>query len=244
MTIWPRVKFPRDFINILADPSPATLERMIQAGQQSAFPKIKFVENRIKIERKIEAGLRAAVGEKKSGSNGRGTTYSAFDMLHSVPPTPSEEHEQHNFLASVATAAAPPLSLTLPSSPRISTSHRPSSPSLVRRLNRGWWNPPPSSSRPGSSASPASIRRSSSVLEELSRQTRVFYRDREDEEERHERYEDDSGVPEEDSEHDVEEVGPQRGGGSKAGSVGSVVDPLVEMAEEVGDGQGDDVFRT
>jgi len=72
----------------------------------------------------------------------------------------------------------------------------------------------------------------------------VLYRDREDEEERHERYEDDSNVPEEDSEYDVEEVQLQRGKGNKAGSVGSVVDPLVEMAEEVVDGTEDDVFRT
>jgi len=85
------------------------------------------------------------------------------------------------------------------------------------------------------------------VLEELSRQTRVLYRDREDEDERHEEYHEDSGVPEEDSEHDVEEVLQQqqrRLRGSKAGSVGDVVDPLVEMAEEVVDGDGEDVFRT
>jgi len=86
------------------------------------------------------------------------------------------------------------------------------------------------------------------VLEELSRQTRVLYRDHDDDQhddEQHE-YDESSGVPEEDSEHDVEEVLQQRKKGRKVGSIprkGSVVDPLVEMAEEVVDGDADDVFR-
>jgi hypothetical protein len=85
------------------------------------------------------------------------------------------------------------------------------------------------------------------VLEELSRQTRVLYRDHDEDDERQEEDNEDSGVPEEDSEHDVEETIRDRLEGSKAGRTartGSVVDPLVEMAEEVVDGETGGVFKT
>ncbi|KAM7215721.1 protein of unknown function (DUF3336) domain containing protein [Rhypophila decipiens] len=59
VTIWPKCKFPSDFIHILDDPDPARLARMIHEGQHSAFPKIKFISNRLKVERLAEAGRRA-----------------------------------------------------------------------------------------------------------------------------------------------------------------------------------------
>lgn len=57
ITIWPKTVIS-DYFNILSDPTPARLARMLQFGQQSAFPKLKFVSNRIKIERIIETGRR------------------------------------------------------------------------------------------------------------------------------------------------------------------------------------------
>ena len=42
---------------ILSDPTPERLARMLLVGQQSAFPKLLFIENRMKIERLIEKGL-------------------------------------------------------------------------------------------------------------------------------------------------------------------------------------------
>jgi len=84
------------------------------------------------------------------------------------------------------------------------------------------------------------------VLEELSRQTRVLYRDHDDDQ--HEEYDENLGVTEEDTEHDVEEVIQQHQRRMRESKVagrsrlGSVVDPLVEMAEEVVDGEADDVF--
>jgi hypothetical protein len=57
ITIWPRSVIS-DFWRILSDPTPERLARMLYIGQQSAFPKLKFVANRLKIERKIEAGRR------------------------------------------------------------------------------------------------------------------------------------------------------------------------------------------
>jgi predicted acylesterase/phospholipase RssA len=56
ITIWPR-SIPSDFLRILSDPDPPILARMLQVGQQSAFGKLLFIANRIKIERLIEHGL-------------------------------------------------------------------------------------------------------------------------------------------------------------------------------------------
>ncbi|KAB5558663.1 lipase [Coniochaeta sp. 2T2.1] len=57
ITIWPR-SVPSDFIHILDDPNNARMARMIHEGQQSAFPKLKFVANRLKVERLVEQGRR------------------------------------------------------------------------------------------------------------------------------------------------------------------------------------------
>ena len=56
ITIWPKSKFS-DFWHILSDPTPERLARMIQVGQQSTFPKLLFIANRMKIERLVEQGL-------------------------------------------------------------------------------------------------------------------------------------------------------------------------------------------
>lgn len=56
ITIWPK-SIPSDFIHILSDPSPERLARMIHVGQQSAFSKIQFIQNRLKIENAIMKGL-------------------------------------------------------------------------------------------------------------------------------------------------------------------------------------------
>nr|CDP31951.1 Putative protein similar to patatin-like phospholipase domain-containing protein NCU11180 of Neurospora crassa [Podospora anserina S mat+] len=57
VTIWPNAKVT-DFFGILSDPDEAKLARMIHEGQQSAFPKIKFVANRLRVERLVERGRR------------------------------------------------------------------------------------------------------------------------------------------------------------------------------------------
>lgn len=56
ITIWPK-SIPSDFWNILSDPSADRLARMLHVGQQSAFPKIQFIQNRMKIENLIMLGL-------------------------------------------------------------------------------------------------------------------------------------------------------------------------------------------
>lgn len=57
VTIWPK-SVVSDFWHILSDPDPQRLARMIHEGKQSAFPKLKFIANRLKIERLIEIGRR------------------------------------------------------------------------------------------------------------------------------------------------------------------------------------------
>ncbi|KAI0460362.1 ADP-ribosylation factor family-domain-containing protein [Xylaria acuta] len=57
ITIWPQVQLS-DIWKILADPDPDRLARMLHEGQQSAFPKLKFIANRLKIEHLIEQGRR------------------------------------------------------------------------------------------------------------------------------------------------------------------------------------------
>ncbi|KAK1676759.1 patatin-like phospholipase [Colletotrichum godetiae] len=57
ITVWPKT-VPSDFVHILSDPDPPRLARMIHEGQQRGYPILKFVGNRLKIERLIEQGRR------------------------------------------------------------------------------------------------------------------------------------------------------------------------------------------
>ncbi|KAK4190105.1 ADP-ribosylation factor family-domain-containing protein [Podospora australis] len=71
VTIWPKSKL-LDFFKILSDPDEARLARMIHEGQQSAFPKIKFVANRLRIERLVERGRRENRPSQFVGLGGSG----------------------------------------------------------------------------------------------------------------------------------------------------------------------------
>ncbi|KAL4928516.1 patatin-like phospholipase domain-containing protein [Aspergillus undulatus] len=68
VTIWPKT-VPSDFWHILSDPSPERLARMLRTGQQSTFPKIQFIKNRLKVELAILDGL-----HRLSPSGGRDLT--------------------------------------------------------------------------------------------------------------------------------------------------------------------------
>ncbi|KAI1167920.1 lipase [Nemania serpens] len=67
ITIWPQAR-PSDLWQILSDPDPDRLARMLHEGQQSAFPKLKFIGNRLKIERLIEQGRRQTRPGVRRGS--------------------------------------------------------------------------------------------------------------------------------------------------------------------------------
>ncbi|KAF8246490.1 FabD/lysophospholipase-like protein [Wilcoxina mikolae CBS 423.85] len=55
ITLWPKTVLS-DFWFILSDPSRERLERMLETGQRCTYSKLKFVENRLKIERVVEHG--------------------------------------------------------------------------------------------------------------------------------------------------------------------------------------------
>lgn len=57
VTVWPK-SVTSDYWNILSDPSPERLARMIKVGERSCWPRIRFIENRLKVERVILDGLR------------------------------------------------------------------------------------------------------------------------------------------------------------------------------------------
>ncbi|KAJ8133044.1 hypothetical protein O1611_g582 [Lasiodiplodia mahajangana] len=67
ITIWPRSQLS-DIWKILSDPDPDRLARMLHEGQQSTFPKLKFIANRLKIERLIEQGRRETRTGVRRGS--------------------------------------------------------------------------------------------------------------------------------------------------------------------------------
>lgn len=83
ITIWPRSKL-MDFVHILTDPTPARLARMIHEGQQSAFPTVKFVANRLKIERLVERGRRETRGLTANGGRGGLESIISEDDLRSL----------------------------------------------------------------------------------------------------------------------------------------------------------------
>ncbi|KIH92991.1 lipid acyl hydrolase [Sporothrix brasiliensis 5110] len=73
ITIWPK-SIPSDFVHLLSDPDPPRLARMLHEGRQSAFPPLKFVSNRLRIERLVERGrletrLQAAGGTAAGAAN-------------------------------------------------------------------------------------------------------------------------------------------------------------------------------
>ena len=99
ITIWPKSRIS-DFWYILSDPTPERLARMLFAGQQSAFPKLLFIENRMKIERLIEEGLTLG-GSDKADMEGMATgdrqsiQVRGHGMRSSAEPSTEDEDERY-----------------------------------------------------------------------------------------------------------------------------------------------------
>ncbi|CAF9941142.1 hypothetical protein IMSHALPRED_002444 [Imshaugia aleurites] len=92
ITIWPRSRLS-DFWRILSDPTPERLARMLLIGQQSTFPKLLFIENRMKIERLIEEGLLLG-GSGKADMEGMATRDRGTAIRTSAEPTTEDEDER------------------------------------------------------------------------------------------------------------------------------------------------------
>ncbi|KAJ5688687.1 hypothetical protein N7462_003079 [Penicillium macrosclerotiorum] len=88
ITIWPK-SIPSDFYHILSDPTPERLARMIHVGQQSAFPKIQFIKNRLNIERAIVRGL-----QQHSVTSGRSLSPALSRRLETPKHEPFDAVEQ------------------------------------------------------------------------------------------------------------------------------------------------------
>ncbi|KAK5080052.1 hypothetical protein LTR70_008976 [Exophiala xenobiotica] len=66
VTVWPK-SILSDYWNILSDPSTERLARMIRVGERSCWPRIRFIDNRFKLERVILEGLRRSI-KPRSGA--------------------------------------------------------------------------------------------------------------------------------------------------------------------------------
>lgn len=79
VTIWPKTRF-WDWVRILSDPDRSELARMMRVGQAATFPKLHMIENRIRIERAVEAGRKAcrqAIRKQQREAGGAGGGASA-----------------------------------------------------------------------------------------------------------------------------------------------------------------------
>ncbi|RDA94334.1 hypothetical protein CP533_3825 [Ophiocordyceps camponoti-saundersi (nom. inval.)] len=84
ITIWPpssSSSAPSDFWNILSDPDDRRLARILHEGKQSAFPKLKFVANRLRLERLVDRGCRETPSS-----------------LSSLAPQSEHDHDHHRRL--------------------------------------------------------------------------------------------------------------------------------------------------
>ncbi|KAI4217130.1 MAG: hypothetical protein LQ351_000439 [Letrouitia transgressa] len=82
-----------DFYYILSDPTPERLAYMIQAGQQSTFPKMLFIQTRLRLERLVEEGLRLGKESVRPGyeepiSLGNGLKKDEPDSTDTARPRP------------------------------------------------------------------------------------------------------------------------------------------------------------
>lgn len=166
ITIWPK-SIPSDFYHILSDPSPQRLARMIHVGQQSAFPKLKFIANRAKIERLIQQGRRATRPARnqdgtlanilseddlqsliKTSKRDRGGTIISATSSSSDSARPGSPVELPLGFSFATTSKRPQTIALSPSATRKPTGNDPPSPSISKRLS-GWWSSiaPPKSQR-------------------------------------------------------------------------------------------------
>ncbi|KAK4574386.1 hypothetical protein LTR86_002148 [Recurvomyces mirabilis] len=181
ITIWPRTR-ASDFWYILSDPGMSRLAHMIHYGQLAAWPKLKFISNRMASEKVIE--------------DARESTRPATQAL----PTPMPDDRTVRNVLSVEdlqtllarandthAAVEVPTEMYTPRKERSQSRHlhpdRAESPSLRHRFGTWFRQPSPRSSQETVRPSLAELRRAhsehrrESVIEELRRQSGVFWDD-------------------------------------------------------------------
>ncbi|BGP49849.1 hypothetical protein JCM10450v2_005754 [Rhodotorula kratochvilovae] len=88
VTIWPKSRF-KDWFRLLTDPDRDELARMIRVGQGVTWPRIKMIENRLKIERQVDLGrteARAALSSSSSSATNPAPTSNGAPTASLVPP--------------------------------------------------------------------------------------------------------------------------------------------------------------
>jgi len=231
ITIWPRTRMS-DFWYILSDPGPQRLAHMIHAGQLAAWPKLKFIANRMAIEKVIEDAredLRPAEQPLPTPAladeKGLRGVLSEEDLQMLLEKARSS-HEPVEVPGAMLTPRT-----ERPPRPKVLTSHRAESPSFSKRFS-GWLgmqSPGTESARMSSETvrpSRAVLReyggqekRRASVIDEMRRQASVLWDDPEAD-----------GETTSDTEHEEvvtseeEEVAPyERGAGAEDDGYGTVL---------------------
>ncbi|TKA32359.1 hypothetical protein B0A50_01465 [Salinomyces thailandicus] len=195
ITVWPKSVLS-DYYHILSDPSMQRLARMIHVGQLAAWPKLKFISNRMAIERVIEEAREATRPANQpllTPAPEEKTLRSVLseDDLQDLLEKARASHQPVEVPASLLTPSAQERPQPRWPSPRPYPEHheRADSPSFSKRLS-GWFNlQHPSSQRSSQETlhpTAAELRRGrfrknaarrGSVIEELKRQSGVFWDD-------------------------------------------------------------------
>jgi predicted acylesterase/phospholipase RssA len=171
ITIWPKTVLS-DYLMIISDPDPQRLARMISVGQLCTWPKLKFIGNRMTLERLIEQGRRQN-RPVRATAEGLDNVLSEDDLrglLEKVQK--NNEALSHNHLgldgtlntrSSSQTASEPETDLDSESDHIESAKVKPvpllraDSPSMSQRFS-GWWRTiSPTTSRSPSKNSPSAV---------------------------------------------------------------------------------------
>ena len=273
ITIWPKSVLS-DYYYILSDPSMQRLARMIHVGQLAAWPKLKFIANRMAIEKVIEEAREATRPVNQPLPTPMPT---AMDGQEKSLRSVLSEEELAGLLEKARASHGPvevPQSMLTPRAEHQQAPRRPSpsqlrpypehheravSPSFSRRLSE-WFNlqQPPSpraSSQEGSRPSKLELRREhlqnyagrrGSIMEELKRQSGVFWDDP-DVEDEGEATADDTASATDDETYDEDnqivggesEVAPFESGSEHEDGGGRHGGPVISVEEEPGVGAKD-----
>ena len=211
ITIWPK-SIMSDFYYILSDPSMQRLARMIHVGQLAAWPKLKFISNRMAIEKVIEEAREGTRSATPLPTPGLGQKPLRNVLSEEDLQTLLEKARNNNGVVEVPM----PLDTTVNErpQPRPRTLERQDSPSITKRWS-GWLGSISGASSPRLSSdtvrpSMAELRaavhherRRSGVLEEFKRQSQVFWDDSEPESSHDEVASGDEQVGQSESEEEV-----------------------------------------
>ena len=173
VTIWPK-SVVSDYWHILSDPTPERLARMIRVGEKSAFPRLLFIRNRMKIERLIEEGLLLGNNNQQVGNMDESPSTTAVNG-----DGPQELRQRALKRTKDRADALEPFSNENTSDEDEGQQHQQQSMAIEAHSN-GFARPRP---RPRPQKEPPyKLERHSTAFEELKRQSGVFFFDDSDNE--------------------------------------------------------------